>query len=121
MEGTSYIMSIMMFSMMERSPLAPISFFIVSSATASAASSVNTNLTPSSLSIFSYWEIMEFLGSFKTLTRSSLVSSDSAATTGTLPINSGMIPNLIRSAGRTCESAPYFVTSCFSAPSLPYP
>ena len=89
---------------MERSALAPVSFFIAFSAMASRASSANSNFTSSSSRSFWYCFKIAFFGSVKILTSISLVRPCRVKIMGRRPINSGIIPNLRISSTVTLES-----------------
>ena len=84
-------------SMIARSALAPVSFFKACSAIHSNASSSKFKLTSSIARSFRYCFKIAFFGSFKIRTRKSFVSPWSVTVTGSLPRNSGIIPNSLRS------------------------
>jgi hypothetical protein len=69
------------------------------SATASSASSVNSSSTPSISNSLWYCFTRALRGSVRILTRASLSSEVTEATTGNRPMNSGISPNLMRSSG----------------------
>ena len=86
---------------MARRPRAPVPRSMACSATASSASGVNSSSTLSSAKTRSYWRVSAFLGSTSICTSASLNSGETALTTGSRPMNSGINPNLIRSSGST--------------------
>ena len=95
--------------MIARSPLAPVLRSDDCFATAWIASGSNDNFTPSSSNSFWYWRTMEFFGSSRIRTISSLLSGSRDTEIGTRPMNSGIIPNLIKSSGNAFRrSSPTF-------------
>ena len=117
-DGISYIKSIMVFSMIARSPLAPVFLVIDFSAMALIADSSNSNFTPSNSNSFSYCFTKEFFGSFKIRTRASLSNASKETITGTRPTNSGIIPNFTRSCGITSFNTSPIFRSFLSAISV---
>ena len=92
-DGISNIMSLIISSIIERSPLAPVFLSIALSTIASNASFSNSSSTLSSLNSFLYCFTIAFFG-FVTISISvSLSSSLNVATIGSLPTNSGISPN----------------------------
>lgn len=82
---------------MARNPLAPVSLSIANSATATKASSSNSNLIPSSSKRCSYCFVSAFLGSVRILISASLSKLLRDTMDGIRPTNSGISPNLTRS------------------------
>ena len=97
-EGTSNITSIIISSMIERSPRAPVLRSMALAAMAFNASGSNSNLVSSRDNNFWYCFTKAFFGSVKIRTKSSFVNLSSAAITGKRPINSGINPNFKRSS-----------------------
>ena len=64
--------SVMIFSQIERSPLAPSLFSIEVSTIRSNTSGSMRSFMPSSSNIFSYWRIIAFLGSVRILSNAAL-------------------------------------------------
>ena len=89
--------------MMEDSPLAPVLRSLAWAAMASRAPRVKSNSIPSSSKRCWYWRTSELLGSVRTRTKSSLVSSFVDVRIGRRPMNSGIIPNLWRSSALTAS------------------
>ena len=103
-DGTSNIMSDIASSIIERSPLAPVFLSIALSAIASIASSSNSSFTPSNANKALYCFISAFFGSVRIVISVFLSSLSSLAKTGSLPINSGINPNLSKSCGISLPS-----------------
>ncbi len=101
------------FSKIERRPRAPVLRSSAFLATARRAESSNTRSTSSILKRYWYWRVNAFLGSVRICISASSSSSSSVAITGRRPINSGIKPNLTRSAGSTWRnsSASFLVSS----------
>ena len=104
-EGIVYITSIMAFSMIVRSPLAPVFCVNASSAIWSMASSSKESFTPSYLNSFWYCFTSAFLGSERIFLSACLSSPSKATLMGTRPTNSGISPNLTRSCVLTWASS----------------
>ena len=98
-DGTSYEIDSIRFSTMDLSPLAPVFCSYDLDAIASIASSVNRSLMPSKAKEVSYCLIIEFFGSVRILTRSDFERFSRVVWIGSLPINSGIRPNLTKSSG----------------------
>ena len=98
-DGISYIISLIISSIIERKPLAPVFLSIALSTIASNASLVNSNSTPSNSSSFLYCFTKAFFGSVAIFIKASLSNSSSVAIIGNLPINSGINPNFSKSCG----------------------
>src|SRR5439155_9024637 len=109
--GTSYMMSSMIRSSIERNARAPVPLVTDCAARARKASLVTVNRTPSIQKSLVYCLIIAFFVSVRIATISSSVSASSELTTGKRPINSGIIPNDSKSSGSTCRIA------CFRAAS----
>ena len=105
----------MIFSMIARSPRAPVFLFSVVSATAIRASRSNSSFTPSSSRSFWYCFTIALFGSVKMRINASLSSRSSVTVTGSLPISSGISPNFTRSCGSTSCKSTSISYSCFSA------
>src|SRR5579872_4275464 len=103
-EGSSYMVSKSAFSKIERNPRAPVFFSTQRSAITCNAASRNSNDAFSISKSLRYCFVKEFLGSVKILTKALLSNSSKVATTCKRPINSGIKPNLIKSAGSTSWS-----------------
>jgi len=98
------MISLIMFSIIERKPLAPVFLSIALSTIASKASCSNINSTSSISSNFLYCFTKAFFGSVVIFINASLFSSFSVAIIGNLPINSGIIPNFNKSCGKICSN-----------------
>ena len=103
--GTSYMMSSMACSRIERRPRAPDLRRMASRAVARSASFVKESFTFSSSKSFWYCFTSALLGWVRMVTRSSSVSSESVAMMGMRPTNSGMSPNFTRSCGSMWASS----------------
>ena len=115
-EGISYICSMIVFSMIARSPLAPVFLVIASFAISRSASSSKINSTPSNSNSFLYCLQMEFFGSDKICTNASSSRRSNVTLTGTRPINSGIRPYFTKSSGNTCfKISPTFLSEERSA------
>ena len=101
-DGTSYIVSIMTDSMIARSPLAPVFLSTAIWAISWTASGVNSSFTSSSSNNFWYCFTRAFFGSVRIRTRASSSRRSKDTITGTLPTNSGIRPNFVRSCGIAC-------------------
>ncbi len=91
------MISIMIFSIIARNPLAPVFLFKEVRAIAFSASSSKVSSTPSSSNIFWYCFTMAFLGSVRIRINASSSSVSNATVTGTRPTSSGISPNFTRS------------------------
>src|SRR5438067_304429 len=103
--GTSYMISSMIRSSMERRARAPVPFVTACAASAFKASFVTLSRTPSIENSFVYCLIIAFFVSVRIATISSSVSASSALSTGRRPMNSGIIPKLSKSSGSTWRTA----------------
>ena len=95
-------------------PLAPVFLSTAFFAIVLIASSVNLSSTPSNSNNFLYCLINAFFGSVKILSNAFSSRKSSETVTGTLPINSGIKPNLVRSSGITCLNNSSSLLSVFS-------
>ena len=84
-DGISNIISVIIFSIIERKPLAPVFNSIALSTIASIASSLNSNSTPSISNNFLYCFTNEFLGSVTICFSAVLSNSFIVARIGSLP------------------------------------
>ncbi len=89
--------------MIERSALAPVSFFIACRAIARSAPSSNESSTSSSRRSFWYCLMIAFFGSRRIRTYISSSRLLSVQTIGSRPMNSGIIPNARRSSLLTLD------------------
>ena len=120
-EGTSYIISIIEDSRIDLNPLAPV-FRLIAWATISwIAHSVNSKWTSSSLNNFWYCLVNAFLGSVRILYKAFSSNFLSGAEIGSLPISSGINPNLSKSSGWACKISWSLLTSIFLFLSNPIP
>ena len=99
--GISYITFVMIFSIIARSPRAPVFLSMAFFAMARTAFHSKTSSTLSMPRSFWYWRIRAFFGSDRILISASSFSGWRATMTGSLPINSGISPNFRRSSGST--------------------
>ena len=104
-------MSLIISSIIERNPLAPVFLSIAFSTIAFKASSSNSNSTPSISNNFVYCFTNAFFGSFNIFIKASLSKSFSVATIGSLPINSGISPNFNKSCGNNSWNISYLFMS----------
>ena len=112
-DGTSNIASIIIDSIIARSPLAPVFLSTERFATAAMASSSNDSFTLSNSNNFLYCFVIAFLGSTRILFSASSSSKSSATLTGSLPISSGIMPNLTKSSGSTWRNKSPIFSSLF--------
>lgn len=110
-EGISNIISLIVSSIIERNPLAPVFLSIALSTIASKASCLNTSSTPSISNNFLYCFINEFFGSTSIFIKASLSKSFRLAIIGNLPINSGINPNFSKSCGNNSLKISYLLIS----------
>lgn len=92
--GISNIMPTIIFSIIERRPLAPVFLSTAFSAIASIASSSKVKRTPSISKSFIYCFTREFLGSLIIFVSAPLSRLFSVTIIGILPTSSGISPNL---------------------------
>ena len=120
-EGTAYIISSIMLSIIERRPLAPVFLSIAFEAMAESASGVKESFTPSRSRSLTYCLIIEFLGSVRM--RISIDSSRSSrvTVTGIRPTSSGIRPYLTISCDVTFLNFPSLLLSSFVRTLLEYP
>lgn len=97
LSGNSNIMGSIVFSMIERSPRAPVFCLMAWSAIIVSAGFVNFNSAPSILTRALYCFTIAFFGSVRMRHKSSFVKGFSTDMIGNLPISSGIIPNFTRS------------------------
>ena len=100
-EGIVNMTSIMTFSMIERSPRAPVLRSTASFAIAETASCSKVSRTSSKPNSFWYCLISALRGLVRIFTSASSSSPSRETTTGTRPMNSGIRPNFTRSSGMT--------------------
>ena len=100
-------MSLIISSIIERKPLAPVFLSIALSTIAFSASGSNSSSTPSSSRSFLYCLTRAFLGSVTILINASLSNSCRVAIIGSLPTNSGIKPNFNKSCGKSCSNILY--------------
>ena len=104
--------------MIDLRPLAPVFLAIACFAISTKASSLKSMSTLSRLNKYLYCSTSAFLGSLRILTSADSSSSWRLDMTGSLPTNSGIKPNLIRSSGSSLSTMSDFVAlvSFTSAP-----
>ena len=102
--GISYIMSSMKSSIIDRKALAPVFLFIALAAISFNASSVNLKSTSSIASNFLYCLIIAFFGSVSIFTSISSVKPSNVNIIGRRPMNSGIIPNFLKSSFITLDN-----------------
>lgn len=120
-EGISNIISLIISSIIERNPLAPVFLSIALSTIASKASFSNSSFTPSNDNSFWYCLTNAFFGSVTILIKASLSNSLRVATIGNLPTNSGIKPNFNKSCGNNCSYTLYLSISLLLFISAPNP
>ena len=91
------MISLIISSIIERSPLAPVFLSIALSTIASKASCSNSSSTPSSSTNLLYCFTKAFFGLVTISIKASLVNPSNVATIGNLPTNSGINPNFNKS------------------------
>ena len=121
MLGSSNMVSVITPSMMARRPRAPLLRVRACWAMARSASGVNSSSTSSKLSSLAYWRTRAFFGSVRIFTRASSSRLFRVTSTGSLPMNSGIRPNLSRSSGRTWDMISTLVWSFLLFTSAPKP
>ena len=104
-------MSLIISSIIERSPLAPVFLSTAFSTIAEIASSSNSSSTPSNSNNFLYCLTKAFLGSVTIFTNASLSNSLRVVTIGSLPTNSGINPNFNKSCGNNSSYILYLSIS----------
>ena len=114
-DGTVNIVSIMIFSMIARRPLAPVLRFNVVSAISNRASLSNSSFTPSSSRSFWYCFTIALFGSVRMRINASLSRRSNDTVTGSLPTSSGIKPNFTRSCGSASWRSTSISYSCFDA------
>ena len=120
-DGISNIISLIISSIIERNPLAPVFLSIALSTIASNASFVNSRFTPSISNSFLYCFTSEFFGSVTIFTKASLSKSFRLAIIGSLPINSGISPNFNKSCGNSSLNISYLFVSFLLSIFVPNP
>ena len=104
-------MSLIISSIIERRPLAPVFLSIALSTIASNAPCSNSSSTSSNSSNFLYCFTKAFFG-FVTMSIKALLSNSlKVATIGSLPTNSGIKPNFNKSCGNNCSYILYLSIS----------
>ena len=102
--GTSYITLSSTSSKIALRPRAPVPRKRARSAISSNASGANSSSTLSSSKSLWYCLINAFFGSTRTAISASRSSLLTDVNTGSRPMNSGIMPNLIKSSGITCAN-----------------
>jgi len=119
--GTSNIISLIISSIIERSPLAPVFLSIALSTIAFNASCSNSNSTPSNSNNFLYCFVNAFFGFVTIFTKASLSNSLNVAIIGSLPTNSGINPNFNKSCGNNSSNILYLSSSFLLSICAPNP
>ena len=120
-EGTSYISSNIVCSIIALSPLAPILLSRARVAIFFRASGVNSSSTPSKSNNFLYCFTIAFLGSVNIFIRAASSKSCKVVMIGNLPTNSGIIPCFTRSSGKTLAKVSPTFSSTLLLISAPKP
>ena len=115
------MISLIISSIIERKPLAPVLRSIALSTITSSASLVKSNSTPSISSNFLYCFTKAFFGSVEIAISASLSRSFSVAIIGNLPINSGIRPNFNKSCGNSSLKISYLFISFLLSIFVPNP